>query len=446
MRRFIQASICLVVIWFGILQIGGSLIYKGEAARISNESYSASTVTYQYETQPLLGEPIQIIPEEEIAIENVEGIAVSSKEEGKKSDITNTNLKPDKRVDGKTIYLTFDDGPSKHTPKVLDILKSEGIQATFFLLGEQVQQNHSIAKRIVEEGHAVGNHSFNHKYEQLYGGFGEFAEQIMKTDDAIYNATGIRTTLLRAPGGTHTNFDQGYFDALAEAGYQVHDWNVDSGDSKRRGVPADEIVANVKNSKLANTLNVLLHDSVGHEQSVKALPQIISYYKGLGYQFDVLDESVKPMQFQTAKRLKWSRGSVTSSQQNKLKMFADRLDGSGERKHKIEAGTSLIVNRGDEQLILGAGEYKLIEGSIHVPLKKLTEWLGGEAEMDQKSGIIEANIQGKQVFWLADADALTTQSPAEKLNVPIRATLSEFGISIEDYVYNSDHREVWIEE
>src|SRR4029453_11475706 len=132
-------------------------------------------------------------------------------------------------------------------------LKKEGISATFFMLGEHVLQQPKIVKRIIEEGHAIGNHSFNHKYERLYGSFSEFAEQVMKTDEAIYRTAGVRTTLFRAPGGTYTNFDQSYFDAMAAAGYQVHDWNVDSGDSKRIGVPASEILSTIKSSKLGST-------------------------------------------------------------------------------------------------------------------------------------------------------------------------------------------------
>ncbi|MBH5318968.1 polysaccharide deacetylase [Paenibacillus sp. GSMTC-2017] len=446
MRRFVQASICLVVIWFGILEIGSGMLDKSEAARENKEGYTTNLVSYQYETRPLLGEPSQAIDEVTLAKETKEKTVTTARDESSESVAGHANLVFNKPQEGKIIYLTFDDGPSKHTPEVLDILRQEDVRATFFLLGEHVLQNPSIAKRIVEEGHAVGNHSFNHKYDQLYGSFDKFADQIMQTDDAIYEATGIRTTLLRAPGGTHTNFDQGYFDALSEAGYRVHDWNVDSGDSKRRGVPAGEIIVNVKSSKLPNTLNVLLHDSVGHEQSVKALPEIISYYKGLGYRFEILNENVKPMQFQTAKRLKWERDPVTNRQQKKLQNFANKLIVSGERTLSKLEGPALIVNRGDEQLILGAEEYKLIDGSIHVPLLKLTEWLGGEAEVDEKSGIVEANLQGKSVFWLADARSTSSHKSVQLIDVPIRATLGEFGISIADYVYNNDQREVWIKE
>lgn len=222
----------------------------------------------------------------------------------------------------KVVYLTFDDGPSKYTAEVLDVLKREGITATFFVLGSGVEKYPDVVKRIAEEGHSLGNHTYDHKYDVLYGSFDSFAAQIIATEEAIFNASGIRTSLVRAPGGTYLNFDQGYFDSLAAAGYMVHDWNVDSGDSKRRGVPADEIVTTIKGSKLHDKLNVLLHDGSGHGESLKALPEIIAYYKNLGYSFLPLTEQDKPMQFKLASKPKWSRGAVTEAQTERLVEYA----------------------------------------------------------------------------------------------------------------------------
>ncbi|WP_243644036.1 polysaccharide deacetylase family protein [Paenibacillus pinisoli] len=514
MRRVVKASICAAVFWFGVMEFGGGLLYKGEAARSLGETSYVQTVSRQYEARPLLGEPA-----EDGSKENPEQAAASGDKQqhasisaGKKAGNPNSTPEPENKGAGneakpaaagngntqegkagaktegtghnhsekasqsnngsssgedgtklssqtvnqppaepaaaakkKVVYLTIDDGPSKHTPEVLDILKREGIKATFFALGEQVERNPDIAKRIVEEGHAIGNHTYNHKYEKLYGSFAEFAGQVMRTDDAIYAATGVRTTLLRAPGGTYANFDQGYFDALAAAGYRVHDWNVDSGDSKRRGVPSTEIIANIKKSKLADTLNVLIHDSAGHEESVKALPAIIHYYKNLGYTFEPLDDSVKPMHFQTASKSKWSRGKVTEADKAAIIKYGKELDASGVRQKSAHREPALIVHRGDATLVLEAGQYRLASGSIYVPLKDLVEWMGGAAEQDEQSGVVEASLAGKSLFWMID-----TWPPSEEngshLDVPLRSTLGEFGIDIEDYAISKDRREVWIRE
>ncbi|HZG56446.1 polysaccharide deacetylase [Paenibacillus sp.] len=205
-----------------------------------------------------------------------------------------------------TVYLTFDDGPSKWTPKVLDVLREYGVPATFFVLGELAEEQEETIRRIVREGHALGNHTYNHKYDELYGSFETFFEQAERTGEALERITGERVSLLRAPGGTARNFDAFYFYYLEAAGYVVHDWNVDSGDSKRRGVPASEIVANVKRAKLQHEMNVLLHDGAGHEESVKALPEIIEYFLGEGYRFAALTEEVKPIAFHVGK-VKWAR-------------------------------------------------------------------------------------------------------------------------------------------
>lgn len=347
-------------------------------------------------------------------------------------------LAQDSKTAEKIVYLTFDDGPSKNTIQVLDLLKKEGIKATFFVLGEQVERNPEIAKRIVDEGHAIGNHSYNHVYKQLYGSFTEFADQIMKTDDAIFKATKVRTTLVRAPGGTYTNFDQGYFDALAAAGYRVHDWNVDSGDSKRSGVPAAEIIATMKGSKLSDTLNVLLHDGSGHEESVKALPAIIDYYKSKGYSFALLDEKVEPIQFKTANKLKWNRPAVTEKQKAALVRYSESIDRSARRQ------PGLVLHRGERRLELGTEEYSLVKGTIYVPLPKLVEWLGGSVELDKKKGSAVIALNGKRRVWVIDGDG--AEQPGRELEVPIRATLAEFEIGISSYKFSGTSREIWIAE
>ncbi|MEC2346823.1 polysaccharide deacetylase family protein, partial [Paenibacillus barengoltzii] len=95
-----------------------------------------------------------------------------------------------------------------------------------------------------------GNHTYNHDYDALYDSFGQFWKQIKATEEVLREITGTRTPLVRAPGGTYGHFDKTYFNLMEQGGYKVFDWNVDSGDSRRKGVPANEIIANVKNTKL----------------------------------------------------------------------------------------------------------------------------------------------------------------------------------------------------
>lgn len=215
-----------------------------------------------------------------------------------------------------TVYITFDDGPSQWTPNVLDILKEYEIPATFFVLGELAEKREETVRRIVREGHALGNHTYNHKYAELYQSFDAFWQQVEHTGDILEGITGDRVTLFRAPGGTATNFDAFYFYYMTAAGYSIYDWSVDSGDSKRRGVPAAEIVANVKGAPLTHEMTVLLHDGAGHGETVKALPEIIEYFKEKGYRFAALSEEVKPAMF-SVRKVKWER-TVDWEEHNRL--------------------------------------------------------------------------------------------------------------------------------
>jgi peptidoglycan-N-acetylglucosamine deacetylase len=204
-----------------------------------------------------------------------------------------------------TIYLTFDDGPSAQTPKVLDILHNEGITASFFVLGQMAEQHPDLIKRIVKEGHTLGNHTYNHVYKQLYQDITEFWRQIQKTEKILYDITGLKPELVRAPGGTSTHFSAFYYYDMDQAGYTVIDWNMDSADSTRANITAKEIVEKVKQSGLKHEVILLMHDGAGHGQTVQALPEIIHYFKEKGYAFAPLTPLVKPVQFPIVKT-KWA--------------------------------------------------------------------------------------------------------------------------------------------
>lgn len=203
-----------------------------------------------------------------------------------------------------TVYLTFDDGPGPLTTEVLDILAEYDVKATFFQLGQLAEKRPEVVRRVKEDGHALGNHSYDHDYDKLYQNVSSLWEQVEQSEQVFIRETGERTRLFRAPGGTYGKFDVFYYYFLEQAGYQVHDWNVDSGDSRRRGVPAAEIVANIASTPLQHEMTVLLHDGAGHEETVKALPAIIEYYQELGYTFKALDETVEPEQFRISDKAK----------------------------------------------------------------------------------------------------------------------------------------------
>jgi len=196
-------------------------------------------------------------------------------------------------VGEKIAYLTFDDGPdAKNTPAVLDILKAEGIKATFYVVGTMCEQNPEVLKRIVAEGHALGNHSMDHDYGRLYMSKDSFIGELREADNVIYSIIGMRPVICRAPGGTVGAFTKDYYTALAESGYVEHDWNVSCQDATPQWQDASQLIGNVDsqtNVELKDNMAlVLMHSCGGKEETVKALPEIIRILRDKGYSFGVV--------------------------------------------------------------------------------------------------------------------------------------------------------------
>jgi len=217
------------------------------------------------------------------------------------------------------VYLTFDDGPSKLTASILDLLAESNIRATFFVLGEKVLQYPELAQRIVKEGHTIGNHSYNHRYQELYQHPDNFVDQVADTANAIYKTTGVVPYLFRAPGGTYGNFDGSYLKAVEAAGYTVYDWNVDSGDSRSRDVTAEEMLSTIKSAAVTERMIVLLHDSATHAETVAALPDIIAYFQSLHYEFLAITEETTPITSRLSESIKWDRKVMSEKQAKRLK-------------------------------------------------------------------------------------------------------------------------------
>ena len=189
-------------------------------------------------------------------------------------------------------YLTFDDGPDdKITPQILDILKAENVKATFFVLGNMVEQNPQVLKRIFDEGHAIGNHSYNHVYSELYKSPYDFVEQFIKTDEIIKENIGVRPLIIRAPGGAAGVFNNDYWNMLDYCGYVEYDWNICTEDATASAPNASTQINNVK-KQMGNdpprALVILMHSKSGKEETVKALPQLIHMLRECGYKFGVV--------------------------------------------------------------------------------------------------------------------------------------------------------------
>ncbi len=191
-----------------------------------------------------------------------------------------------------TVYLTFDDGPDdKVTPQILDILKNEGVKATFYVCGNMVDTYPEVLARIFNEGHAIGNHSYNHVYKELYASPWSFMEQIIKTDESIRNVIGVRPFIIRAPGGTSGMFSANYYSMVEDCGYVEHDWNALTEDATpsrpNASTQINNVLKNLGDNPPHNVI-VLMHCNSDKTETVKALPELIHLLRDWGYKFGVV--------------------------------------------------------------------------------------------------------------------------------------------------------------
>lgn len=197
-------------------------------------------------------------------------------------------------------YLTFDDGPNQaNTTKILDILKQENIHATFFLTGQNVERYPDVVKQIYQSGNAIGIHSYSHDYTKIYVSPEAYTNELLQTEELIYNIIGVRPIISRAPGGTAGHFTPAFWQSIQSIGSIEVGWNALTGDADGTAKTAQQAVDNVrKQLQLRPYLNthlvILMHDASGHEATVEALPQIIKLLKDQGYTFRVVNASIPP--------------------------------------------------------------------------------------------------------------------------------------------------------
>lgn len=187
----------------------------------------------------------------------------------------------------KQVYLTFDDGPSSNTDKILDVLKEYEVKATFFVVGKTDEQSIKAYQRIVEEGHTLAMHSYSHVYSEIYESKESFIADMEKLQEHLYQITGIWPRFYRFPGGSSNTVSQTDMQELAsylkENGITYFDWNIASGDAVSRELAANTIVENcLSNIDRFNECMILMHDAAGKNTTIEALPDIISKVRERG--------------------------------------------------------------------------------------------------------------------------------------------------------------------
>ena len=191
----------------------------------------------------------------------------------------------------KVIYLTFDDGPGPYTDELLDVLASYGVKATFFVTDSGFYEE---MRRIVDEGHSIGIHTVSHEYADIYSSPEAYFADLHRMQDIIYEQTGVKTTLMRFPGGSSNTVSSKLYpglmtllsEAVQDAGFQYFDWNVDSNDAGGAR-KAQTVLENVKNGVSQCRVSIVLQHDI-HGYSVEAVEDIIIWGLNNGYTFQAL--------------------------------------------------------------------------------------------------------------------------------------------------------------
>ena len=188
----------------------------------------------------------------------------------------------------KTVYLTFDDGPSDRvTPKILDVLDEENVKATFFIIGQQAERRDYLIKREAESGHTVAVHSYTHNYSEIYSSPHSLIADIDRCNDVIESITGKRSDLYRFPGGSY-GLREELIAAAAGHGMRYVDWNASTRDAECPGSAGQLFDSAVATSAGLDRIVLLSHDSTYKTSTPEATRRLIRYYRENGYTFDVL--------------------------------------------------------------------------------------------------------------------------------------------------------------
>ena len=195
------------------------------------------------------------------------------------------------RGNQKIAYLTFDDGPSIYTEKILDVLNEHEVSGIFFILGSQLEampQSDDILNRMINEGHYIALHTMTHDKNALYWSEkspATFTREMLELKNEVKSITNHVTNLCRAPYGKKGHFKAAHYQSVEEAGLYCVDWHVDSQDwaKKNAGQIYDEVLRGLEKYQDVADVVLLFHE---YQRTVEALPMVIAYLKQEGYAFE----------------------------------------------------------------------------------------------------------------------------------------------------------------
>ena len=205
-----------------------------------------------------------------------------------------TRLLNKKNGKAKVCYLTFDDGPSDNTLKIINILKEKDAKGTFFVTGSG---NSSYMKKIVDSGNQIALHTYSHDYEDIYESTDAYFKDLNKISNLVKQKTGVDAKVIRFPGGSSNTISRNYCNGIMtklskmveDRGYKYFDWDVDSTDAMSDSRSATDIFNAVKRNLGGRTrVTILMHDTGAKKSTVQALPRIIDYLRNEGFEFVAL--------------------------------------------------------------------------------------------------------------------------------------------------------------
>ena len=203
--------------------------------------------------------------------------------------------------DTKRAFLTFDDGPSSNTNQILDILNERGIKATFFVLGSNVEKKPEVVKKMYDDGHFIANHGYSHVYETIYQSPQAVLDEYNKCNQVVRDAIGeqeYNSHLFRFPGGLvggkYADIKHQANDLLLQNNIVHVDWNALNGDSETTSPTIEYEMQRIQETVGdKQSVVILMHDAQAKKVTVEALPSIIDYLKGQGYEFKNFYEIIK---------------------------------------------------------------------------------------------------------------------------------------------------------
>ncbi len=203
-------------------------------------------------------------------------------------------------TDEKKVYLTFEDGPSQQTERILDVLKNENVKATFFVIGHTDSYSKRIYRRIVDEGHTLGMHSFSHIYNELYKSEESFTNDLVKLQDYLQKVTGVTSMVYRFPGGSGYQGSKvpmkQLFQVLQKKGISYYDWNVVNGDNTGKQLTKQQMIDNVlKGVEQFPVSMVQMHDASDKRTTADSIKELIHQLQSEGYSLLPIDEDTTPI-------------------------------------------------------------------------------------------------------------------------------------------------------